>query len=67
MSLRYVESVFKRSCISITKALSVSAYNTITTKPIAKKFCLKNKFHFLPDKTFRLVLSHISIFVRNAS
>ena len=37
MSLRYVQSVVKRSCITITDVLSVSAYNTITTKPIAKK------------------------------
>ena len=47
MSLRYVQSVVKRSCITITDVLSVSAYNTITTKPIAKKFCWKNKCHFL--------------------
>ena len=67
MSFRYVESVVKRSCISITNVLSVSAYNTIMTKPIVKKFCWKNKCHFLPNKKFRLVLSHISIFVRNAS
>ena len=67
MSLRYVENVVKRSCISITNVLSVSVYNTITTKPIVEKFCCKNKCHFLPNKKFRLVLSHISIFVRTAS
>ena len=67
MSLRYVESVVKRYCISITNVLAVSTYNTITTKPIVRKFCWKNKCHFLPNKKFRLVLSHISIFVRNAS
>ena len=64
MSLRYVESVVKRCCISITNVLSVSAYNTIKTKPIVKNFCWKNKCHFLPNKTFRLVLSQISIFER---
>ena len=64
MSLRYVESVAKKSCISIINVLSVSAYNIITPKPIVKKFCWKNKCHFLPNKKFRLVLSHISIFVR---
>ena len=67
MSLRYDESVVKRSCISIANVLSVSPYNTITTKPIVKKFRWKNKCHFLPNKKFRLVLSQISIFVRNAS
>ena len=67
MSLRYIESVVKRSCISITNVLSVTAYNTLTTKPIVKKFCWKNKCYFLPNKKFRLVLSHISILVRNAS
>ena len=65
MSLRYVESVVKRSCISIRNVLSVSAYNTITTKRIVKKFCWKNKCNFLPNKKFCLVLSRISIFVRN--
>ena len=67
MSLRYVESVVKRFCISITNVLSVSAYNVRMTKPIVKKICWKNKCHFLPNKKFRLVLSHISIFVPNAS
>ena len=67
MSLRYVENVVKRSCISIPNVLSVTAYNSFTTKPIVNKFCWKNKCHFLPNKKFRLVLSHISIFVRNAS
>ena len=52
MSLRYVDGVVKRSCISITNALSVSAYNTITTKLIVKKFCWKNKCHFLHNKRF---------------
>ena len=66
-SLRYVDSVVKRSCISKTNVISVSAYNTITTKPIVKKFCWKNKCNFLPNKKFHLVLSHISIFVGNAS
>ena len=50
MWLRYVQSVVKRSCISITNVLSVSAYNTITTKPVVKKFCWKNKCHFLPKQ-----------------
>ena len=67
MSLRYVERVAKISCISITNVLSVSAYDTITTKPIMKQICWENKFHFLPSKKFRLVLSYISIFPRNAS
>ena len=66
MSLRYVDSVLNRSCISITNVLSVTAYNNLTTKPIVKKFCWKNKGHFLPNKNFRLVLSLISIFVGNA-
>ena len=66
MSLRYVEGVVKRFCISITNVLSVSAYNKMTT-PIVKKFYWKNKCHFLPNKNVRLVLSHILIFVRNAS
>ena len=65
MSLRYIESVIKRSCISITNVLSVSAFNTITTKPTVKKFCWKNKCHFLPNKKFHLVPNHISIFVGN--
>ena len=71
MSVRYVESVVKRSCISITNVLqsvvkrscisitnvlSVSAYDTITTKPIGKKICWKNKCHFLSNKKFRLGL-----------
>ena len=56
MSLRYVQSVVKRSCISITNVLSVTAYNTLATKPTVKKFCWKNKCHFLPNKKFRLVL-----------
>ena len=67
MSLQCVESVVKRSWISISNVVSVSAYNTIMTKPIVNKFCWKNKCHFLPNKKFRLVLSHISIFIRNAS
>ena len=67
MSLRYVESVVNRSCILLTIAFSVTAYNTLTTKPIVKKICWKNKCHFLSNKRFRLVLSHISIFVVNAS
>ena len=67
MSLRYVESVVNRTSISITNVNSVTAYNILTTKPIVKTFCCKNKCHFLPNKKFRLVMSHISIFVRNAS
>ena len=67
MTLRYVERIVKIFCRSITDVLLVSAYNTIMTKPIVKKFCWKNKCHFLPNKKFHLVLSHISIFVRNAS
>ena len=39
MSLRYVQSAVNRSCISITIVLSVTAYNTLTAKPIVKKFC----------------------------
>ena len=65
MSLRYVEDVVKRSCISITNVLSVSAYNKITTTPIVKKLYWKNKCHFLPNKNVRLVLSHTLIFVRS--
>ena len=42
MPQRYVESVVNRSCISITNVLSVTAYNTLTTKPIVKKLCWKN-------------------------
>ena len=67
MSLRYVESVVNRSCISIKNVLSVTAYNTLTTKPVVKKIFWKNKCHFLPTKKFYLVLSHTSIFVCNAS
>ena len=67
MSLRYVESVVNKSCILLTNVLSVTAYNTLTTKLIVKKICWKNKCHFLSNKKFRLVLSHISIFVLNAS
>ena len=67
MSLRYVESVVNRSCISIKNVLSVTAYNTLTTKPVVKKIFWKNKCHFLPTKKFCLVLSHTSIFVCNAS
>ena len=67
MTLRYVESVVKGSCISTTNVLSVSAYDTITTKPIVKKICWKNKCPFLSNKKFRLVLSYILTFVRNAS
>ena len=52
MSLRYVESVAERSCISITNVLPVSAYDITTTKPIVRKFYLKNKGHFLPNKCF---------------
>ena len=37
MSLRNVQSLFKRPCISISNVLSVSAYNTLTTKPMMKK------------------------------
>ena len=58
MSMRYVESVVNRTCISITNVLSVTAYNTLTTKPIVKKSCCRNKCHFLPKKRFRLVLGH---------
>ena len=58
MSLRHVESVVNRSFILLTNVLSVTAYNTLTTKPIVKKICWKNKCHFL---------SKISIFVLNAS
>ena len=42
MSLRYVERVAKISCISITNVLSVSAYDTITTKPISNILFLCN-------------------------
>ena len=45
-SLRYVESVVKRSCISKTNVISVSAYNTITTKPIVKNFAGKTNAIF---------------------
>ena len=58
MSLRHVESVVNRSFILLTNVLSVTAYNTLTTKPIVKKICWKNKCHFL---------SKISIFVLSAS
>ena len=59
MSLRYVESVVKISSIPTTNVLSVSGYNTITTKPIVKKLCWKNKCNFLDNKEFGLVLSYI--------
>ena len=52
MSLRNDQSVFKRSCISISNVLTVSAYNKLTTKPIVKKFFWKNKCHFFPKKSF---------------
>ena len=67
VSLRHVENVFKRSCISIPNVLSVTTYNSFTTKSMVNKFCWKNKCRFLPNKKFCLVLSHTSIFVRNAS
>ena len=38
---------------TITNVLSVSAYNTVTTKSIVKKLCWKNKCHFLRNK-FRM-------------
>ena len=52
MSIQNVQNVFKRSYISISNALSVSAYNTLTTKPKVKKFFWKNKCHFFPKKSF---------------
>ena len=52
MSLRNDQSVFKRSCISISNVLSVSTYNNLTTKRIVKKFFWKNKCHFFPKKSF---------------
>ena len=36
----------------MSNVLSVSAYNTLTTEPIVKKFCWKNKGHFFPKKSF---------------
>ena len=45
MSLRNIESVAKRSHISISNLLSVSACNTLTTTLIVKKLCQKNKIH----------------------
>ena len=41
-----------RLYISISNVLSVSAYNTLTTKPKVKKFFLKNKCHFFQKKSF---------------
>ena len=41
-----------------------SAYNTLTTKPIVKKFCLKNKCHFFPNKKFRLPIFNSYLFNR---
>ena len=38
MSLQNIQSVFKRSCISISNVFSVSACNTLTTAPIVKNF-----------------------------
>ena len=67
MSLRYVESFVKRSCLTITNVLSVSVYDTRRTKLIVKNVCWKNECYILPNKKFRLVLSYISIFVSNAS
>ena len=52
MSLRNDQSVFKRSCISISNVLSVSTYNNLTTKRIVKKFFWKNRCHFFPKKSF---------------
>ena len=51
MSLRYVESVAKRSCISIINVLSVSAYNIITPKPIVN-FAGKINVIFYLTKSF---------------
>ena len=56
-----IQSVVKRSCITITDVLSVSAYNTITTKPIAKKFCWKNKCHFLSKQKAEMEAIDMSI------
>ena len=36
----------------MSNVLSVSAYNTLTTEPIVKKFSWKNKGHFFPKKSF---------------
>ena len=36
----------------MSNVLSVSAYNTLTTEPIVKKICWKNKGHFFPKKSF---------------
>ena len=52
MSLQNVQRVFKRSCISISNVFSVSAFNTLTTEPIVKKFCWKNKCHFFLTNSF---------------
>ena len=64
MSLQNVQRVFKRSCISISNVFSVSAFNTLTTEPIVKKFCWKNKCHFFLTKQFRLPIFNFYSFNR---
>ena len=46
MPLQKVESVVKRSHVSISNVLSVSAYNTLTAKPIVKKLLLGKQMAF---------------------
>ena len=54
MSLRNIDSVVKRSLISTSNLLSVSACNTLTTTPIVKKLCHKNNCYFFPTKKIHL-------------
>ena len=54
MPLQNVDSVVKRLQISISNVLSVSAYNTLTTKPTLKIFYWKMKCNVFPNKKFNL-------------
>ena len=58
MSLRHVESVVNRSFILLTNVLSVTAYNTLTTKPIVKKICWKNNAIFYLKYRFSYSMRH---------
>ena len=70
-NIKHVTAVCWEFCqkilLTITNVLSVSVYDTRRTKLIVKNVCWKNECYILPNKKFRLVLSYISIFVRNAS
>ena len=65
MPLRNVESIVKRSHISISNVLPVSAYNTLTTKTIVKNiFARKTNAIFFPNKRLRLPIFNSYLFNR---